>query len=135
MRVTVGILGPSLTPMTVPLAGRTALITGVSRRRGIGFVVASRLASLGASLALHSHSPHAEAAYGESEDVAQLHREVGEGPPDCLAGQRWSKLDGQSGAQLRGWVPALGRRQHHGSPLWWPRCPDAGSPGCRAPSQ
>jgi NAD(P)-dependent dehydrogenase (short-subunit alcohol dehydrogenase family) len=34
----------------LPLFGRTALVTGASRRRGIGFTVATSLASLGASV-------------------------------------------------------------------------------------
>jgi 3-oxoacyl-[acyl-carrier protein] reductase len=34
------------------LAGRVALITGVSRRRGIGFAIAHYLAALGAELFL-----------------------------------------------------------------------------------
>ncbi|WP_258062794.1 MULTISPECIES: SDR family oxidoreductase [unclassified Rathayibacter] len=42
----------------LPLQGRTALVTGVSRRRGIGFAVAARLASLGAHLVVHHHRPH-----------------------------------------------------------------------------
>jgi len=42
----------------LPLAGRAALITGVSRRRGIGFAVARRLAAMGASLFLHSWSAY-----------------------------------------------------------------------------
>lgn len=41
-----------------PLAGRTALVTGVSRRHGIGFAVACALASLGASVFTHHYSPH-----------------------------------------------------------------------------
>ncbi|MCC9196522.1 SDR family oxidoreductase [Arthrobacter sp. zg-Y820] len=41
-----------------PLAGRTAVITGVSRRQGIGFAVASRLAQMGANLFLAHYSPH-----------------------------------------------------------------------------
>jgi 3-oxoacyl-[acyl-carrier protein] reductase len=40
-----------------PLAGRVALITGVSRRIGIGFAIASRLAQRGANLAIQSWSP------------------------------------------------------------------------------
>jgi 3-oxoacyl-[acyl-carrier protein] reductase len=43
---------------SLPLRGRTALVTGVSRRRGIGFSVASRLARLGASVFVHHYSPH-----------------------------------------------------------------------------
>ncbi|GAA2035005.1 SDR family oxidoreductase [Agromyces tropicus] len=41
-----------------PLEGRTALVTGVSRRRGIGYAVAAKLASLGANLVVHHHRPH-----------------------------------------------------------------------------
>ena len=43
---------------SLPLHGATALVTGVSRRRGIGFAVASRLAGLGASLFIHHYRPH-----------------------------------------------------------------------------
>ncbi|GAA1756163.1 SDR family oxidoreductase [Kocuria aegyptia] len=41
-----------------PLQGRTALVTGVSRRCGIGYAVALELAALGASVFLHHYSPH-----------------------------------------------------------------------------
>jgi 3-oxoacyl-[acyl-carrier protein] reductase len=58
--------------MSLPLAGRTALITGVSRRRGIGFAVAARLASMGASLAVHHHQPHDSEQYGASDSLAEL---------------------------------------------------------------
>lgn len=56
----------------LPLAGRTAVVTGVSRRKGIGFAAASRLASMGANLFLHHYSPHdAEQPWGADtpEDV------------------------------------------------------------------
>ncbi|MGH3503910.1 MAG: SDR family NAD(P)-dependent oxidoreductase, partial [Nocardioidaceae bacterium] len=43
---------------TLPLAGRVAVVSGVSRRRGIGFAVAKRLASLGASLFIQHYGPH-----------------------------------------------------------------------------
>lgn len=58
--------------MSLPLTGRTAVVTGVSRRRGIGFAVAARLASMGASLFVHHFSPHdAEQPWGADsvEDV------------------------------------------------------------------
>jgi 3-oxoacyl-[acyl-carrier protein] reductase len=42
----------------LPLRGRTAVVTGVSRRAGIGYAIARRLATLGASLFLHHYEPH-----------------------------------------------------------------------------
>lgn len=42
----------------LPLLGRTALVTGVSRRRGIGFATATTLASLGANVYFHHFRPH-----------------------------------------------------------------------------
>jgi 3-oxoacyl-[acyl-carrier protein] reductase len=42
----------------LPLRGRAALVTGVSRRAGIGYAVARRMAALGASLFLHHYAPH-----------------------------------------------------------------------------
>ncbi|WP_236683534.1 SDR family oxidoreductase [Demequina aurantiaca] len=41
-----------------PLAGKTALVTGVSRRRGIGFAVATKFLELGASVFFHHYRPH-----------------------------------------------------------------------------
>ena len=41
-----------------PLLGRAAIVTGVSRRRGIGFAIAHRLAELGADLFIHHFAPH-----------------------------------------------------------------------------
>jgi len=62
--------------MSLPLSGRTALVTGVSRRRGIGFATASRLASLGASLAVHHHGPHDLDEYGASDELDDLLAEL-----------------------------------------------------------
>jgi 3-oxoacyl-[acyl-carrier protein] reductase len=42
----------------LPLRGRVALVTGVSRRIGIGYAIARRLGALGASLFLHHYAPH-----------------------------------------------------------------------------
>src|SRR5215472_17456515 len=44
----------------LPLRGRVGLITGVSRRAGIGYAVARRFAACGASLFLHHHIAHDE---------------------------------------------------------------------------
>ena len=41
-----------------PLRGRVALVTGVSRRAGIGYAIARRLAALGVGLFLHHYGPH-----------------------------------------------------------------------------
>src|SRR5437870_2844155 len=56
-----------------PLAGRTAIVTGVSRRAGIGFAVAQRLAAMGANLAIHSWSPDDEG--GVEQLLAELRGE------------------------------------------------------------
>jgi 3-oxoacyl-[acyl-carrier protein] reductase len=42
----------------LPLRGRAALVTGVSRRAGIGYAIAQRLAALGASMFLQHYAPH-----------------------------------------------------------------------------
>ncbi|UKY54323.1 SDR family oxidoreductase [Streptomyces inhibens] len=42
----------------LPLLGRTALVTGASRRAGIGYAVARRLAAYGAGVYLHHHVAH-----------------------------------------------------------------------------
>ena len=47
-----------MTPVPLPLRGRVALVTGVSRRAGIGHAVARRLAAAGAGLFLHHFAPH-----------------------------------------------------------------------------
>jgi 3-oxoacyl-[acyl-carrier protein] reductase len=49
----------------LPLAGRTAIVTGVSRRVGIGYTLAGRLAARGADVLAHSWAPHdAEQPWG-----------------------------------------------------------------------
>lgn len=54
--------------MSLPLAGRVALVTGVSRRRGIGYAIASRLATMGASLFIQHYGPHdADQPWGADE--------------------------------------------------------------------
>ncbi|GAB3622168.1 SDR family oxidoreductase [Mariniluteicoccus endophyticus] len=44
----------------LPLIGRTAVVTGVSRRRGIGYAVAERLAEMGADVFIQHWAPHDE---------------------------------------------------------------------------
>lgn len=71
----------------LPLRGRTALVTGASRRGGIGFAVARRLAAYGASVYLHHHVPHdAIQPWGADpagpEGIAAAVREV-RGDPDA----------------------------------------------------
>ena len=60
----------------LPLLGRGAIVTGVSRRRGIGFAVARRLAELGADLFVHHFSPHdAELPWG-ADDLEAVFAEL-----------------------------------------------------------
>ncbi|ATL25444.1 SDR family oxidoreductase [Streptomyces formicae] len=74
----------------LPLRGRTALVTGASRRGGIGYAVARRLAAYGAGVYLHHHVPHdAAMPWGADrpEDVVEGVREVlGDPEAPVLAG-------------------------------------------------
>jgi 3-oxoacyl-[acyl-carrier protein] reductase len=64
-------------PAQLPLAGRVAVVTGASRRIGIGFAVASRLAELGADLVVHGYSPHdADQPWGADAEGAGALAEV-----------------------------------------------------------
>ncbi|AJT40399.1 SDR family oxidoreductase [Psychromicrobium lacuslunae] len=63
-------------PVNRPLLGRNILITGVSRRRGIGFAIARRLAEQGASLFIQHFSPHDLEQPTGGDNVAELIAEL-----------------------------------------------------------
>ena len=59
------------------LAGRVALVTGVSRRAGIGFAIVSRLVAEGASVYAQGWTPHDSAqAWGADDEGADAVREL-----------------------------------------------------------
>ncbi|ARD42445.1 SDR family oxidoreductase [Actinomyces gaoshouyii] len=58
-----------LSPDPLPLAGRTVLVTGVSRRAGIGHAIACRAAAQGASIVAHHYSPHDAAQAWGADDI------------------------------------------------------------------
>lgn len=63
--------GPARDPL--PLRGRAALVTGASRRDGIGFATARRLSAFGASVLVHHYRPHdAEQPWGADDLDAVL---------------------------------------------------------------
>lgn len=53
----------------LPLAGKCVVVTGVSRRAGIGYATASRLAAYGASVFCHHFSPHDQEQPWGADDV------------------------------------------------------------------
>lgn len=57
---------------------QVALITGVSRRGGIGFAIASRLAQQGFNLVLHHFSPHDAVQPWGGDDIAAVVQEIKE---------------------------------------------------------
>ncbi|MGG7465129.1 SDR family oxidoreductase [Plantibacter sp. YIM 135347] len=62
------IADPGRAASRLPLLGKTALVTGVSRRRGIGFAVAARFAALGADVFIQHFAPHdAEQPWGADD--------------------------------------------------------------------
>lgn len=68
-----------------PLRGHTVVVTGVSRREGIGFATACRLAAYGANVFCQHYSPHdAEQPWG-ADDVDAVLDGIGE---HCVEGAR-----------------------------------------------
>ncbi len=59
----------SLARDPLPLRGRTAVVTGVSRRAGIGYATACRLAACGANVFCHHYSPHDQHQPWGADDV------------------------------------------------------------------
>ena len=60
----------------LPLHGQTALVTGVSRRRGIGFAVAAEFARLGASVFVHHYAPHDDRLPWGGDDLDAVRSEL-----------------------------------------------------------
>ncbi|WP_425309165.1 SDR family oxidoreductase [Ammonicoccus fulvus] len=55
--------------MTLPLLGRVALVTGVSRRQGIAYACAARLLAMGADVFVTHHQPHDERQPWGADDL------------------------------------------------------------------
>lgn len=60
----------------LPLSGKTALVTGVSRRRGIGFSIAQRLALDGANVVISHYAPHDEEQPWGADDLTAVCAEL-----------------------------------------------------------
>ena len=70
----------------LPLAGRTVLVTGVSRRVGIGHAIACRAADHGASVVAHHYRPHDVAQPWGADDLEAVMFPQGRwGEPDDAA--------------------------------------------------
>jgi len=92
-----------MTPTSaLPLAGRSALITGVSRRRGIGYAVAVRLAELGASVFIQHFVKHDDAQPWGADDLDEVRAGVRAAlAPDARFGDASADLaHGQAPAEL-----------------------------------
>jgi 3-oxoacyl-[acyl-carrier protein] reductase len=58
--------------MGLPLQGRVALVTGVSRRQGIGYAIACRLVGMGASLFVQHFQPHDREQPWGPDDISSV---------------------------------------------------------------
>ncbi|WP_280253626.1 SDR family oxidoreductase [Nocardia abscessus] len=65
---------------SLALSGRVAVVTGVSRRRGIGFAVARRLAAMGAELYITHWVPHDEAQPWGADDIDLVRQQLSAAP-------------------------------------------------------
>lgn len=82
-----------MTSENLPLRGRAAIVTGVSRRRGIGFGIAHRFAELGADLFVHHYSPHDNALPWGGDDLEAVFAELRSAqPPGALFGEQSADL-------------------------------------------
>jgi 3-oxoacyl-[acyl-carrier protein] reductase len=86
---------PSRPTAIRPLAGRVAVVTGVSRRVGIGLAVARRLAALGAALFVTSWTAHdREQPWGaDPGGMDAVLAELGRGGPSAPAAGRVEHLE------------------------------------------
>lgn len=103
----------------LPLLGRTALVTGASRRGGIGYAVARRLAAYGAGVCLHHHVPHdaaqpwgadpggPEAVAGGVREVAVPGAVVAHGPADLARPDAPARLVDRAAEALGGRLDIL----------------------------
>ncbi|MFN2321796.1 MAG: SDR family oxidoreductase [Trueperaceae bacterium] len=62
----------SLARDPLPLRGKVVVVTGVSRRAGIGHAIACRMAAYGASVFCHHFAPHDRAQVWGGEDLAAV---------------------------------------------------------------
>jgi 3-oxoacyl-[acyl-carrier protein] reductase len=87
----------------LPLRGRAALVTGVSRRGGIGYAVARRLAAYGADVLCHHFRAHDEAQPWGADDLAEVLagvREAGAAHGARVAGVDADMADPQAPARV-----------------------------------
>ncbi len=55
-----------------PLKGKNVLITGVSRRQGIGYAIARQVAAWGASVMIHHFQPHDQDQSWGADDLSEV---------------------------------------------------------------